>query len=231
MIYFCFQSLVRQLMEGLNSVQPMPQIQEWHASVHTDLRNHLVNKVASLMCPICALPDLLAYAKEVEGLVYSAANSSSEYYQLLNEKICKMRRDLGEKLVEPGEPDLAARRILEDLEEDLVCPVCLDIPRSIPIYQCERGHSICKICQPRLTACPLCRITYGNQGPIRALMTERCVTKIPSLKCRYADHGCQQPKMTLAQLEEHERDCEFRCEGTCVGACGGACAGWCRVVV
>ena len=59
----------------------------------------------------------------------------------------------------------------------------------------------------------------------RALMTERCVTKIPSIKCRYADHGCQQPKMTLAQLEEHERDCEFRCVGTCVGACGGACVG------
>ena len=29
---------------------------------------------------------------------------------------------------------------LEDLQEDLKCPVCLKIPRSIPIYQCMSGH-------------------------------------------------------------------------------------------
>ena len=97
---------------------------------------------------------------------------------------------------------------LEDLQEDLKCPVCLKIPRSIPIYQCMSGHIICKECKPRLKSCPVCRIPLENQSP-RALMTERFVMKIP-LKCHNADHGCQQPEMLLTELEKHERNCEFR---------------------
>ena len=98
---------------------------------------------------------------------------------------------------------------MEDLKEDLECPVCLDTPRRIPIFQCRNGHIICQICQPQLQDCPQCRITYGNETPIRALTTERCIRKIPH-KCRYADQGCQQPQMALTDLETHEQECEFR---------------------
>ena len=31
----------------------------------------------------------------------------------------------------------------EELKDVLECPVCLRIPRSAPIFQCERGHVVC----------------------------------------------------------------------------------------
>ncbi len=43
---------------------------------------------------------------------------------------------------------------LVDLME---CPVCLDFPRSAPIFSCRNGHLICAKCQPKLDCCPICR--------------------------------------------------------------------------
>ncbi len=43
---------------------------------------------------------------------------------------------------------------LADLME---CPVCLDFPRSAPIFSCRNGHLICAKCQPKLDCCPICR--------------------------------------------------------------------------
>ena len=73
------------------------------------------------------------------------------------------------------------------------------------------GHSICKICQPRLTACPLCRIPYGNQSPIRALMTEKVIAKLPR-KCIYQEHGfgCRQSELLPQKMLEHEKVCQYR---------------------
>ena len=34
----------------------------------------------------------------------------------------------------------------ELLKEDLECPVCMDVPESLPIYQCLQGHIICNVC-------------------------------------------------------------------------------------
>jgi len=49
------------------------------------------------------------------------------------------------------------REVTEKLTDLLECPVCLDIPRSAPIFSCRNGHLICAKCQPKLECCPICR--------------------------------------------------------------------------
>ena len=94
----------------------------------------------------------------------------------------------------------------EELREDLECPVCLAIPKSGPIYQCEEGHIHCKSCHPELQECPICRGPIGN---IRALMTEKLIAKLPT-KCAFAEYGCLEDEKLPEEMLLHEKDCNFR---------------------
>ena len=44
------------------------------------------------------------------------------------------------------------------------CPVCYDVRRDVPIYQCANGHIICGACKDRETVaiCPTCRCPFDN---------------------------------------------------------------------
>ena len=66
---------------------------------------------------------------------------------------------------------------MEKYFKDLLeCPVCFETIDSVPIYQCQNGHVVCKNCYPKLKTCPICRQIYD--GPIRNLKIEEMVLSL-----------------------------------------------------
>ena len=59
------------------------------------------------------------------------------------------------------------------LREQLECPVCLTIPNTGPVFQCNNGHLICCHCRERLVTCPVCRVPLGYS---RNLTSEKLIS-------------------------------------------------------
>ena len=60
-----------------------------------------------------------------------------------------MEDGAGEEAVVENTPDQDRKRKVEQLEW-MECPVCLETPRTGPIFSCRKGHIICKDCQPQV---------------------------------------------------------------------------------
>lgn len=90
---------------------------------------------------------------------------------------------------------------LEIQTHDLVCPVCLLVPRC-RIYQCTNGHSVCSSCQSSCQGkCPTCRVNFGATN-IRSLFHENVIDSNFTVRCKWCN-----AKVPSTKLESHEKSC------------------------
>ena len=113
------------------------------------------------------------------------------FYNTGHKALGKMSKNLSQKVA--------------DLKRNLECPVCLSLPKSTPIYQCENGHIICNACRERVSHCPQCNMLLGK---IRCLTAESFIDSF-FIPCPFAKHGCD-AWLQHEQEDEHKKSCEFR---------------------
>ena len=65
------------------------------------------------------------------------------------------------------------------LRDLLECPVCMETIKSVPVYQCNNGHVICKDCVKKLNNCPICR---NDSAPARSLQLEKIVERLEGIQ-------------------------------------------------
>lgn len=84
----------------------------------------------------------------------------------------------------------------------LQCPICFEY-FTIPIYQCDSGHSICALCASKSQKCPTCRDSIG-----RKLRNHHLEQQIASVDYRCRFPGCEESMKLTARLS-HEERCPF----------------------
>ena len=87
------------------------------------------------------------------------------------------------------------------LMKELECPVCLEVPRTTPIYQCTQEHIHCNACHLKLNNCPICRSPIQRDS--RNLMAEKIHEKLLQT-CRH--ENCSVIKVNI---KEHETQCDM----------------------
>ena len=95
---------------------------------------------------------------------------------------------------------------LTKIQSQLECPVCLKIPRDLPLPSCPSGHIVCRPCKERVRDYPTCR------QPMPANMTNSLAAGLIDQvqhRCKFSDQGCD-VMMMLKDLVAHEKNCPER---------------------
>ena len=110
----------------------------------------------------------------------------------------------------------AAVQLFKVVESTLECPVCLSLPRDLPVPCCPSGHIVCRSCRGGVKRCPICR------QKMPANMTNSVVGSLIEQvehKCRFSDQGCE-VKMLIKDIRIHEQGCPQRTVECPFGNCG-----------
>ena len=93
-------------------------------------------------------------------------------------------------------------RFLDELE----CPVCLLIPRDLPVPACPVGHILCQTCRENMERCPTCGRRMLAEGT--NTLANRMIEEIPH-SCKFEEFGCE-IRQPLVNLVNHEANCPQR---------------------
>jgi len=97
-----------------------------------------------------------------------------------------------------------SERVMSEVVGALNCPVCLELPRHLPVPVCQNGHTVCLTCSRNgLGHCPVCRDPQPRgvsllAGKLIQLVPHRC----PHQPCNKV--------MRMGEVEEHQAACQHR---------------------
>ena len=88
----------------------------------------------------------------------------------------------------------------------LLCSICKQLPRSLPISSCNKQHKCCKTCSSsKISSCPTCsHPLYKESSPLLAALLSSL-----SRNCTWSTMGCFFHSR-LDQLEIHEQICKYQ---------------------
>jgi len=145
-----------------------------------------------------------------------------------------MEEDILSNLTFGAEPDQADTRPQDAVDvhnsdrkrkaqqlEWMECPICLETPRTGPIYSCRKGHIICKDCHPNVSQCPTCRDRHIDCRCIIGEKLLEATLKDTPVWCKFRSSGCNYEDLVV-NLEIHETSCmhrSVRCPAFHRGAC------------
>ena len=153
---------------------------------------------AEMKKKIVSLQFKLRRVKAEKLVVVEVCQENTEVFENV-EKALKLEIENGKK--EMKEVVTRHNNLLGKLKENVECPVCLEIPRSGPVFACPNGHFVCRKC--KTGSCPTCRVEMGNGKSLLA------VTVIENIehKCRFVE--CEE-LFALDKLDAHEKICQHR---------------------
>ena len=114
----------------------------------------------------------------------------------------------------------------EEVLDMLECIVCLEYPRSRPIYTCGNGHVTCAGCHSKLESewkkgtCPHCGDRHIKQDRFVQRLADKTLQGITTA-CQFAQFGCR-VEQVIASIGGHEEQCQYR-EVHCPAKHRGAC--------
>ena len=117
-------------------------------------------------------------------------DQKDELIQLQQQEIDILKRE-GEK----------NKKLIELLKDQVECPVCLEVPRELPVAICPNGHVVCKSC--KRNSCPKCRAVMGSG---KSLLAGTMIKNLLHM-CKFA--GCD-AMVAHDHLIGHFKICQYR---------------------
>jgi len=134
--------------------------------------------------------------------------------------------------------DAENKTTVKKLKSEMQCPVCDQIPTSIPIPACSMGHIVCKQCKEKILTfriidqittdssssrtlssdipCPICRSPLENTSYVAG----KVISLFLDIPCSNKNSGCSF-EGSLEDIKTHSKDCMFNmvfcfvCEENC----------------
>ena len=134
--------------------------------------------------------ELKAEKKEVADLKIEKLQDNMEYTAKNVEQLGIIKEELKSQ-----------KKKVDDMKKQVKCPVCLEVPRKGPVFNCPNGHLVCQECKRE--SCPICRAQMRDNRSLLAIaVIENILHDCKNIECG--------EKYPLDNIKKHEKVCKHR---------------------